>query len=138
MIQEVVDAMTYILLAKFILNDIPHAMTGGGGSSSEVSAIIARTGMKEYEYRYFPEPEEEPKHRVYPYTRTRVIGPYEIKMTRTDSACMVKLYEYLEGWKKKLRATWSGLDVGECVNKFEQIASTTRQVRAEQKSALRR
>lgn len=126
MIQEVVNFMTTVLMAKFMLNDVPHAVFGNPGSSSATSDIIARASMKEYEYRYFPESEEEPKHRVYPYTRTKEIGPYVIKMTRTDGSGMIKLYEYLEGWRKKLRATWSGLDKVECETKFEQIASVVR------------
>lgn len=112
------------------------------GSSSNPDTvtkdIIARAGLKEYEYKWFPPPEEEVKPRVHLYTRTKSIGPYTVVMTRTDSACMVRLYEYLEGWRKKLRATWSGLGRVECDRKFEEVCEVIREVRFETKTALGR
>lgn len=100
--------------------------------------IISRAGLKEYEHRYFPPPEEEGKPRVYAYTRRRTIGTYEIQMTRTDDSCMIRLYEFLPGWKKKLRATWSGLGTAECDLKFLEVAETVIQVRFEHKTQLMR
>ena len=94
--------------------------------------------MKEYEYRWFPEPEEPRPTRAYPYTRTRTVGSYEVRMTRTDGTCTVKLYEYLEGWKKKLKATWTGMEKAECEAKFEQVAEVIKQVRFEAKTAMMR
>lgn len=129
-----------LMLAKFILNDMPHAVLDNPSnpSSSMTSDIVARAGMKEYEYRYFPEPEEPRKPRVYPYTKVRRIGPYEVRMTRTDDTCTIKLYEYLEGWKRKLKATWTGIEKVECDRKFDEIAEVIRQVRFEHKTALMR
>ena len=142
MIQPLFNAMITIMMAKFLLNDVPHAagfmFSNPSNPGSSTSDIIARTGMKEYEYHYFPEPEVSSKSRAYMYTRTKQIGQYEIRLTRTKSACSIKLYEFLEGWKKKLRATWTGLDMAECNTKFEQIAGVVRQARFEQKSAMKR
>ena len=140
MIGQVASGLITLMLAKFCLNDVPHALFSNPGnpSSSVTSDIIARTGMKEYEYRFFPGPVEPSKPRAYPYTRAKQIGPYEVRLTRTDGACTVKLYEFLEGWKKKLRATWSGLDKVECDRKFEEVCDVTRQVRAEHIIEMRR
>jgi len=66
-------------------------------------------------------------------TRTRNVGHYSIVMTRTDGTCMIKLYENLEGWRRKLRAIWSGFDVYECGKKFEQVVEAVIQVRFEYK-----
>jgi len=54
-------------------------------------------------------------------------------MMRTDGSCTIKLYENLEGWKKKLRATWTGLEKVECDRKFEEVIETVVQVRFEEK-----
>lgn len=140
MINQAFSAMITLMLAKFMLNDVPHVLFGNPGSpsSSMTSDIIARAGLKEYEYRYFPEPAEERVPRAYPYTKTRHVGPYEVRMTRTDSTCSIRLYEFLEGWKKKLRATWTGFGRAECDAKFEKVAEVVRQVRFEHKTALMR
>lgn len=99
--------------------------------------IIARAGLKEYEYKWFPEPEEGVKPRVHIYTRRKYIGSYEVVLTSTDETCTLKLYEYLEDGKRKLRATWTGIGRAECARKFEQVVEVTRQVRFEQRTALR-
>jgi len=139
-IGQVAGGFITLMLAKFMLNDVPHIVFGNHGNPSglETDTIITRTGMKEYEYRYFPPPDEERAPRAYPYKKTRHIGHYELVMTRTDSACMIKMYEFLEGWKKKLRATWSSLDKPECDAKFEEIADTIRQVIFETKTQMMR
>ena len=86
-LQTGVSGMLTLVMAKFMLNYVPHTVlrSPGNPTGSETSDIIARTGMKEFEYKWFPEPEEERPGRVYPYTRTKQIGSYEIRMTRTDS-----------------------------------------------------
>lgn len=112
--------------------------SGSGNPGVMTPEIIARAGLKEYEYRWFPEPEEEVKPRVYPYTRRKAIGSYLVVMTRTDEACAIKLYEYLEKGKRKLRATWTGLGEAECDRKFEEVCEVIRQVRFEHKTALGR
>jgi len=109
-----------------------------GNPDGITSDIISRAGLKEYEYRYFPPPEEETKPRVYAYTRRRTIGSYEVQLTRTDDSCSIKLYEYLPGWKKKLRATWTGIGEAECDRKFLEVVETVIQVRFEHKMALGR
>lgn len=101
----------------------------------EVADIIRKSGMREY----VPPPmwlTEEPyrKRREPVYTRTRDIGHYTVQMTRTDSTCVIKLYENLEGWRRKLRATWSGFDKPECDRKFEQVVEAVIQVRFEYKT----
>jgi len=139
-LQTGVSGMLTLVMAKFMLNDVPHAVlrSPGNPTGSETSDIIARTGMKEFEYKWFPEPEEERPGRVYPYTRTKQIGSYEIRMTRTDSTCTIRLYEFLSGWRKKLRATWTGMEKAVCEAKFEKVASTIRQVRFEHKTQMMR
>jgi len=109
-----------------------------GNPDGITSDIIERAGLKEYEYRYFPPPEEERKPRVYAYTRRRTIGSYEVRMTRTDDSCMIKLYEFLPGWKRKLRATWTGIGIPECDRKFLEVVETVIQVRFEHKTRLMR
>lgn len=147
MIQAFFSGMVTMMLAKFILNDVPHAVLGNPSSlgnpgnpsdvsSSTTSAIISRTGMKEYEYTWFPPPAEERPGRIYPYRKKRDVSHYSIVMTRTNGACTIKLYENLEGWRQKLRATWTALDKPECDMKFEEIAGTIRQVVFEEKTAL--
>lgn len=143
MVQQVFNSMITLMLAKFVLNDLPHAVLGNPGNPSNPAGsmtfdIIARAGLKEYEYRWFPEPEEPTKPRVYAYTRSKTIGSYLIRMTRTDDACTIRLYEFLEGWKRKLRATWTGIGKEECDAKFEKVAETVRQVRYEHKTAMMR
>lgn len=143
MILQIASGMITMMLAKFMLNDLPHAVgissnpssTSGSGMTSD---IISRAGLKEYEYQRFPPPLEAKPGRVYPYTRTRTIGSYIIQMTRTDGTCKVKLYEFLEGWKKKLRAIWTGMEKTECDRKFEEVVETVIQVRYEYKTALMR
>jgi len=110
--------------------------TGNPGDTTET--IISRAGLKEYEYKWFPEPEEEGKHRVYAYTRRRWVGSYEIVMFGTKDTCMIKMYEYLEGGKRRLQATWSGISKEECANKFEKVCEVVKQVRFEHKTALMR
>jgi len=109
-----------------------------GNPDGITSDIISRAGLKEYEYRYFPPPEEERKPRVYAYTRRRTIGSYEVRMTRTDDSCTIKLYEFLPGWKRKLRATWTGIGIAECDRKFLEVVETVIQVRFEHKTQLMR
>ena len=103
--------------------------------SAEVEAIVRRAGMREY----VPPPfsvlsEGEAKRRRRPTsTRTRNVGHYSIIMTRIDGSCMIKFYENLEDWRRKLRAVWNGLDKVECDRKFEQVVETAVQVRYEYK-----
>lgn len=132
-VNAVAGAMV-VALGMMVLN----RALGSSSNPGTTEDIIARAGLKEYEYRYFPPPEEERKPRVYLYTRRKTIGPYEIVLTATDEACMIKLYEYLEGWRRKLRATWSGLGRAECDRKFEEVSETIRQVRFERRTALGR
>ncbi len=110
----------------------------GNPGNSETSDIIARAGMRKHEYRWYPDPEEPARPRVHPYTRTKEIGSYVIRMTRTDGTCMIRLYEFLEGWKKKLIATWSGWEKTECDRKFEEVTEIIRQVRFEHKTQMLR
>jgi len=140
MIQEVFGGMITLLMAKFMLNDVPHAVLGNPGnpSSSMTYDIITRSGLKEFEYKWFPSPEEERPGRMYPYTRTKQVGSYEVKMTRTDGTCTVKLYEFLEGWRKKLRATWTGMEKAECDSKFERVVEVVKQVRFERRTEMMR
>lgn len=142
-IQQFVGGMIKMMLAKFILNDMPHAVGISSnpynpGNPSTTSDIIRRTELKEYEYKWFPPPEEEKPPRMHPYTRTRNVGTYSVVMTRTDDTCTIKLYEFLEGWKKKLVATWTGIGKVECDKKLEQVVDTVIQVRFEEKTALGR
>ncbi|MBA7693612.1 hypothetical protein ES703_102199 [subsurface metagenome] len=132
------NGMMAILLANFCLNDIPHAVGVLGNPGEMTPEIISRAGLREYEYRYFPPTEEERKPRVYVYTRRRTIGSYEVQMTRTDDSCSIKLYEFLPGWKRKLRATWTGIGVAECDRKFLEVVETVIQVRFERKTGLLR
>ncbi len=117
---------------------ISHNPGNPGNPGDMASEIISRAGLKEYEYRYFPPTEEERKPRVYAYTRRRTVGSYEIQMTKTDDSCTIKLYEFLPGWKKKLKATWSGIGVPECDKKFLEVVETVIQVRFEHKTGLMR
>ncbi len=141
MILPALNGMLTIMLAKFMMNDVPHAMgvydnpSGSGGSG--ISEIVSRTGMKWYEPTYFPPTTGEGKPRQSQYRQARQIGQYEIVMTRTGDNCTIKVYEFLEGWKKKLRATWTGIGRESCKNKFEQIALVIRQVRFEEKTRMR-
>lgn len=140
MIQQFFGSMVTLMLAKFMLNDVPHAVFSNPGNpgSSETSDIVSRTGMSWYEYRYFPPSEVERVPRAYPYTRVKNIGHYSVQMTRTNGTCTIKLFEFLEGWKKNLRATWTGAGKPECDAKFEQVAETVKQVRAERVIEMRR
>lgn len=140
-IGQLANGLIASMLIKLMLNDVPHATMFGNPdpvSPGTTSDIVSRTGMKEYEYKWFPPPPEERPRRVYPYTRTKNIGNYQLRMTRSDSTYTIKLLEFLEGWKSKLRATWSSLDKAECNAKFEQIADVIKQVRFEHKTALMR
>lgn len=113
-----------------------------GNPGHSIEDIISRAGMQPYEYHWFPAPEEEeePSPRKPVYKRTKIVNSFVVVMTRKKDTCMIKLYEYLEGWKKKLRATWSGsgLDVAACDDKFVHIVETVRQAEAERKAALRK
>ena len=104
--------------------------------SPQMGDIIRRAGLQEYEYRYFPPSVSERPHRVYPYMRTREINVYTIQMTRTVGACQIKVYENLAGGRRKLRATWSGMEKAECEKKFEAISETVRQVVFEYKTDM--
>lgn len=142
MTQTVSSSMITLMLAKFILNDAPHAIglspnPGNPDPGSTTGDIIRRAGLQEYEYHWFPTPEETRPARVYPYQRIRNIGVYSIVMTRTDGSCSVKLYENLEGWKRALRATWTGYGKDECARKFEEVIETVMQVRFEEKMKIR-
>jgi len=134
--------MIAVLVAKFIVNDLPHAagLTASNPNTTGdmTSDIIARAGLKEYEYRWFPAPEEERKPRVYPFAKTRNIGTYSIVMRRTDGSCTVRLYEFLEGGKKVLRGTWTGLEVHDCERKFAEVIDTVIQVRFEHKVKIQK
>jgi len=135
------SAITGMVMAfgMVMFNRVTKHNPGNPGNPGEMAPdIISRAGMKEYEYRYFPPTEEEGKPRVYAYTRRRTIGSFEVQMTRTDDSCMIKLYEFLPGWKKKLRATWTGIGVAECDKKFLEVVETVIQVRFEHKTALGR
>jgi len=149
MIGQFVNGMLALMMTKFIMNDIPHSTgilhnPGNPGSSSNPTGsttldIIRRAGLKEYEYQWFPPPEKEGKPRKGPSsTRTRNIGVYSIVMTRSDGSCTVKLYENLEGWKRKLKATWTGIERFECDRKFNEVVDTVIQVRFEEKMKIQR
>lgn len=103
------------------------------------SDIIERARLKEYIYRWFPEPEEEKARRLYPYTKTRHVGPYDVilRQSRTG-AYSIRLYEDLPGWKRNLKATLTGLEKEEGERKFEEVCGVIRQVRFEHITALRR
>ena len=116
---------------------LEHNPGNPGNPSIAVHEIISRAGLKPYEYKWFPEPEEK-KPRVYPYRRAKEIGSYSVVMTRTDDACTIKLYEFLPGWKKKLRATWSGMGEVVCDKKFEEVCGVVRQVRFEERGVMRK
>jgi len=151
MINNLASGMLALMVAKFMMNDIPHAAgishnpgnLGGPSSHSNPTGdmtldIIRRAGLKEYEYQWFPPSEKEGKPRRGPvYKRTRNIGVYSIVMTRTKSSCTVKLYENLEGGRSKLKATWTGLEKFECDRKFEEVVDTVIQVRFEEKMRVR-
>ncbi len=134
MIQQALSGMLTVMMAKFLLNDMPHMTFGNPGNpssspSSMTSDILSRSGLKPFEYHWFPTPEEPGKPRAYPYTRTKNVGPYSVQMTRTNGTCTIRLYEFLEGWKKKLRGIWTGMEVAECEAKFEKVAEVVKQVR---------
>jgi len=132
-------ALGMVMFNKVIGDNPGNPGNPGNPYSSETGDIIARARLKEYEYKWFPGGgEEERKHRVYPYTRTKEIGSYAIQIVRTDGTCTIKLYEYLSGWRKKLRATWTGFEKAECEIKFEQVCEVVRQVRFERKTQLMR
>lgn len=141
MIAGLANGMLALLLVKLCFNDMFHVAGFTGkdnpGPRPELDDIIRRSGMQEFEYTWFPPSEEVPKRRVYPYTRQRDVNQYSIVLTRTASACTIKLYENLEGWKRKLRATWTGVEKTECDRKFEQITETVRQVIFEHKAGLK-
>lgn len=121
------------------IKGLPEPHSGNPRNPDGITSdIIFRAGLKEYEYRYFPPVEEERKPRLYAYTRRRTIGSYEVQMTRTDGSCSIKLYEFLPGWKRKLRATWTGIGVAECDRKFLEVVETVIQVRFEHKTQLMR
>ena len=117
---------------------ISHNPGNPGNPGDMASEIVSRAGLKAYEYKYFPPSEEESKPRVYAYTRKRTIGSYEVQMTRTADSCAIKLYEFLPGWKKKLKATWTGIGKAECDRKFLEVVEVAIQVRFEHKTALGR
>lgn len=137
-ITSVFNSIVGGLAVAFMLLVVDRAIGGSNPNPGTTEEVIARAGLKEYEYRYFPEPEEERKPRVYPYTRRASVGAYEIVMTATDGACTIKLYEYLEGMRRKLRATWSGLSREECDAKFREVVGVVHQVRFEHMTALMR
>lgn len=110
---------------------------GSGNPGSMTSDIIERAGLKEFEYRWFPEPEEPRPPKVHEYTRTRSVGSYDVVMVRDDT-CKIRLFENLPGGKRKLRATWSGLGWAECERKFLEVVDVVTQVRFEQKTSLMR
>ncbi len=116
----------------------PGHSSNPGNPGEMAPEIITRAGLKWYEYKYFPPSEEERKPRAYAYTRRRTIGSFEVQMTRTDDSCSIKLYEFLPGWKKKLRATWTGIGIAECDKKFLEVVDTVVQVRFEHKTQLMR
>ena len=131
MISQFASGLITLMMAKLILNDMPHAMFGNPTSSSMTSEIIARAGLKEHEEIWFPPPGEGKPKRAYPYRRVKNIGVYSVTMTRTNGSCMIRLFEFLEGWRQKLRATWTGYEKPECDRKFEEVCEAVKQVRAE-------
>ncbi len=142
--QQVANSFLTIMLVKFMLNDVPHAVGLSGNpersSGSMTSDIIRRAGMSEFEERHFPTKgvESERKLRGPVFTKSKQVGQYEIRMTRTNGTCTVKLYEFLEGWRRKLRATWSGFSRPECDTKFVQVTEAVKQIRFEHKTRLLR
>lgn len=101
--------------------------------------IIERSGIRPYKPPSFVVVEEHKRKRRPPMaTRTREIGPYVIKTERRDDRYAIKLYENLPGWRRKLVATLSGLDLAECDMLFEKLVDTIIQVRFEHKTALMR
>lgn len=71
-------------------------------------------------------------------TKERTIGPYAVALIRKGGSIKVNLYENLEGWKRSLRLTWSAIELGEAVVKFEQVYEVAKRVRAERIIAQRR
>lgn len=140
MIGQFANGMIALMLAKFMLNDVPHLVYGNPGNpvSSTTEKIISRSGLKEYEYRWFPPPEEEAKPRRYASRRVKNISHYSVVMTRTDNTCTVRLYEFLEGWRRKLRATWTGFGKEECDRKFDEVCDAVKQAVLEEKTAMMR
>lgn len=102
----------------------------------EVESIIARTGMREYvppPSQYSRAEESRKKRREPASVRTRNIGHFSIMESRTNGTGIIRLYENLEGWKRKLRAIWSGFGKFECDKKFDEIVEAVIQVRFEHK-----
>ncbi len=148
MIQSVFSSMITILLARFMLNDVPHAagLIGNPGNprsfGGETERIMVKAGLGEYippPFGVFTERDESTirrKRKPPASVRTRDVWIYRIVMERRDGRCRIKLYEYVSGRGDKLRAVWSG-EGPYCDVKFEEITKAIRQVEFEYKQRMK-
>lgn len=154
MIQLAFNSMIAVLLARFMLNDVPHAAgllgnPGNPGNPSnpstfggETERIMVRAGLGEYippPFGVFIERDEgitRRKRRPPASVRTRDVWIYRIVMERRDSRCRIKLYEYVSGRGDKLRAVWSG-EGPYCDVKFEEVSKAVREVEFEYKQRMK-
>lgn len=139
----VFDSVVGAMVIMFGMVMLSRAIGGSPGNPEATGAmtsdIIERAKLKEYIYRWFPEPEEEKERRMYPYTRTRHVGPYDVILRQSKTgAYSIRLYENLPGWKRNLKATLSGLEREEGERKFQEVVDTIVQVRFEHRAALGR
>ena len=150
MIMSVVNSAMGGIVVAFAMLALTRAVGGNpgghnpgnpGNPSTEAVDIVGRARLKWYE----PPPgwaygeREEGKMRKPPTSaRTKTIGSYVIKSERRGEDCSIKLYENLEGWKTKLRGTWTGSYGFECDKKFREVEEAVRQVRFERRTQLRR
>lgn len=115
---------------------------GGNPSSNPgilTDEIITRAGLRPYELKFIPREEEPIRKRKPPaVVRSMDVGPYRIRQEFRDDHCIIKLYEYLPGLKRKLVATKSEIGYVECEKLFKDVVDTINQVRFEHKTALRR
>ena len=145
MIEQLTNGLIALMLAKFMMNDAPHALFSNPrgsnpGTSSETDEIIRRSGLGYYTPPKFIPSEREPtRHRKPPLSvRSKNIGTYQVRMELRKDSCSVKLYEFLAGGITKTRGTWSGMSKAECESKFDQVVEVVKQVRFEEKTKLMR
>jgi len=102
-------------------------------NEDEVNEILARAGLARYrpvsgkrgsESKLGPGPAT---------TATHEVGPFEIVWKQRAESCVIRLYENLAGWRRKLRGQWSGNNPAECLKKFNQVVEVTRETRAQKK-----
>ena len=152
MIGQLTSGLITLMLAKFMLNDMPHAVLGNPGmgnprdfspgTRAETDKIIQRAGLGYYmPPKFFPaERETEPTRRRKPPLSTRIknVGSYQVRMELRKDSCSIKLYEFLYGGTTKTRGTWTGMSKPECEAKFNQVVDVINQVRFEEKTQLMR